>query len=60
MMIQGRIRSLGFEMANEQILSEQFHPEASPGPRDVEPLFHRLVQQVRSHCLATRHAQLAD
>lgn len=28
------------------VFSVQFHPEASPGPRDAHPLFHRFVEQM--------------
>lgn len=31
----------------------QGHPEASPGPRDVEPLFARFTQLMHEHRLAT-------
>ena len=45
----------GFEIADKQILSVQFHPEASPGPHDAEPLFDRFAKRVRAH-FTQRHA----
>lgn len=45
----------GFEISEKQILSVQFHPEASPGPHDAEPLFDRFAKRVRRH-FTQRHA----
>ena len=38
----------GFEMPAQQILSVQFHPEASPGPRDAEYLFDDFAERLQS------------
>jgi len=32
------------------VFSVQYHPEASPGPRDAEPLFIEFMQAVIAHC----------
>ena len=32
--------------------SFQGHPEASPGPHDVAPLFDRFIEQIRRHAAA--------
>ena len=49
----------GFEAVGEQILSVQYHPEASPGPHDAEPLFDRFAVRVKNHRIATQQASLA-
>ena len=46
----------GFEAAGGQVLSVQYHPEASPGPRDAEPLFDRFAARVRNRHIAARPA----
>jgi carbamoyl-phosphate synthase small subunit len=38
----------GIELTNAPAFSFQGHPEASPGPRDVEPLFARFSQMMQS------------
>ena len=49
----------GFEIPGKQILSVQFHPEASPGPHDAAPLFERFAERVKGH-FAQRHASAND
>ncbi len=49
----------GFETVDQQILSVQYHPEASPGPRDAEPLFDRFAARVRDHRIAAQRAPIA-
>ena len=44
----------GFETADGQVLSVQYHPEASPGPRDAEPLFDRFAARVRNRRIAAQ------
>ncbi|WP_110647814.1 glutamine-hydrolyzing carbamoyl-phosphate synthase small subunit [Salinicola peritrichatus] len=39
----------GIELTDRPAFSFQGHPEASPGPRDVSPLFDRFVAMMRSH-----------
>ena len=46
----------GFETAGEQIMSVQYHPEASPGPHDAEPLFDRFAARVKKHRIAAQQA----
>jgi carbamoyl-phosphate synthase small subunit len=36
--------------------SFQGHPEASPGPHDVAPLFDRFIEQIRSHAASSEAA----
>jgi carbamoyl-phosphate synthase small subunit len=36
--------------------SFQGHPEASPGPRDVQPLFDRFIALIERHRVNARHA----
>jgi carbamoyl-phosphate synthase small subunit len=38
----------GFLHADKQILTVQFHPEASPGPHDAAYLFRHFVESVKS------------
>lgn len=49
----------GFETVDQQIMSVQYHPEASPGPHDAEPLFDRFAARVKNHRAAARRAPLA-
>ncbi|SIT11162.1 glutamine-hydrolyzing carbamoyl-phosphate synthase small subunit [Neptunomonas antarctica] len=37
----------GIERTDRQAFSFQGHPEASPGPRDVAPLFDRFIKEMR-------------
>lgn len=49
----------GLEYHRPNCFTVQFHPEASPGPMDTEPLFDRFVQEMirhRSEKGAPRHA----
>ena len=46
----------GFEIAGRNVLSVQFHPEASPGPHDAEPLFDRFADRVRDRSAQRRTA----
>ena len=50
----------GFETVDEQILSVQYHPEASPGPHDAEPLFDRFAARVRNYRTAAQPVSLAS
>ena len=36
----------GLRYLNGNVLTVQFHPEASPGPRDTENLFDRFVRRM--------------
>ena len=38
----------GLELANGRAFSVQYHPEASPGPRDSTHLFGRFVAGLRT------------
>ena len=38
----------GIELTDAPAFSFQGHPEASPGPRDVAPLFDRFVGMLRT------------
>ena len=49
----------GFETVDRQIMSVQYHPEASSGPHDAEPLFDRFAARVKNHRAAARRAPLA-
>ncbi len=40
----------GIERIDRQAFSFQGHPEASPGPHDVAPLFDRFVNMIREAC----------
>jgi len=37
----------GLALKNRPVFSVQYHPEASPGPRDSHLLFHRFVGMMR-------------
>jgi len=37
----------GIAIADRPVFSVQYHPEASPGPQDVSPLFDRFVASMR-------------
>ena len=50
----------GFETIEEQILSVQYHPEASPGPHDAEPLFDRFATRVKNHRILAQQTPLAS
>jgi len=39
----------GIRVENREIFSVQYHPEASPGPRDSQYLFARFVDMMRAH-----------
>ena len=39
----------GIERTDKKAFSFQGHPEASPGPRDVAPLFDRFIDNVKAH-----------
>lgn len=39
----------GIEIVGKPIFSFQGHPEASPGPHDVEPLFARFIKAMETH-----------
>ncbi|HEY9541737.1 MAG TPA: carbamoyl-phosphate synthase small subunit, partial [Luteimonas sp.] len=38
----------GFELTDAPAFSFQGHPEASPGPHDVAPLFDRFIESMRA------------
>lgn len=40
----------GIERLDKQAFSFQGHPEASPGPHDVAPLFDRFVTMIKESC----------
>jgi carbamoyl-phosphate synthase small subunit len=37
----------GLRMKDRPVFSVQYHPEASPGPRDASPLFEHFVSLMR-------------
>ena len=39
----------GIALKNKPVFSVQYHPEASPGPRDSHYLFTRFVEMMRAH-----------
>jgi carbamoyl-phosphate synthase small subunit len=39
----------GLALADRPVFSVQYHPEASPGPRDSHYLFERFAQMMRKH-----------
>ncbi|NQZ52559.1 MAG: carbamoyl-phosphate synthase small subunit, partial [Moritella sp.] len=39
----------GIERTDTSAFSFQGHPEASPGPRDVAPLFDRFIREIEAH-----------
>ena len=43
----------GIELSNGQAFGFQGHPEASPGPHDVAPLFDRFIAMMKSATLVT-------
>jgi carbamoyl-phosphate synthase small subunit len=42
----------GFRHINAQVMSVQFHPEASPGPHDANYIFERFMQTAVSGAMA--------
>jgi carbamoyl-phosphate synthase small subunit len=38
----------GIELTDRPAFSFQGHPEASPGPQDVAPLFDRFIEQMQA------------
>ena len=38
----------GLALTDKPVFSVQYHPEASPGPRDSHYLFERFVDMMRS------------
>ncbi|MEO0956730.1 MAG: glutamine-hydrolyzing carbamoyl-phosphate synthase small subunit [Pseudomonadota bacterium] len=49
----------GFELPKQQILSVQFHPEASPGPHDAAYLFDEFVERARA-AVASKEASFTE
>ena len=47
----------GIELTDAPAFSFQGHPEASPGPHDVAPLFDRFVSMMRDSGLGTRDSR---
>jgi len=39
----------GIALKDKPVFSVQYHPEASPGPRDSHYLFKRFVELMREH-----------
>jgi carbamoyl-phosphate synthase small subunit len=39
----------GIALSDKPVFSVQYHPEASPGPRDSHYLFHRFVGMMKEH-----------
>jgi len=46
----------GVELAGRPVFSFQGHPEASPGPHDIEPLFDRFARAVTAHRAAQQES----
>jgi carbamoyl-phosphate synthase small subunit len=44
----------GLALADKPVFSVQYHPEASPGPRDSHYLFKRFAELMRRSQRATR------
>jgi len=40
----------GIERSDRPAYSFQGHPEASPGPHDLRPLFDRFILEMKEHC----------
>jgi carbamoyl-phosphate synthase small subunit len=49
----------GFARTDQPAFCFQGHPEASPGPHDVDYLFDRFVRLIEEQRNATRHSSLA-
>jgi len=49
----------GFAHRELPIFSVQYHPEASPGPHDAEPLFARFVDSMKTRSKSGREASIA-
>jgi carbamoyl-phosphate synthase small subunit len=47
----------GIALADRPAFSVQYHPEASPGPRDSRHLFHRFVELIEDEKLKNDHSQ---
>jgi carbamoyl-phosphate synthase small subunit len=43
----------GLSLRDRRVFSVQYHPEASPGPRDSHYLFNRFVKMMREHRAST-------
>jgi carbamoyl-phosphate synthase small subunit len=50
----------GIARTDRPAFSFQGHPEASPGPHDLIPLFDVFLDQMRGHGLAGKHAHHAE
>jgi carbamoyl-phosphate synthase small subunit len=49
----------GLALEGKPVFSVQYHPEASPGPRDSHYLFKRFVEMMRQHKLLQRERSQA-
>jgi carbamoyl-phosphate synthase small subunit len=47
----------GIALTDRPAFSVQYHPEASPGPRDSHYLFHRFVELIEDEKLKSEHSQ---
>jgi carbamoyl-phosphate synthase small subunit len=50
----------GLQVTGKPIFSVQYHPEASPGPRDSHYLFARFAEMVRTHAAKSRSSAAAS
>mgnify|MGYP002243729934 FL=1 len=39
----------GFELKDAPVFCFQGHPEASPGPHDIQPLFDRFIANIQKY-----------
>jgi carbamoyl-phosphate synthase small subunit len=50
----------GLALTDRPAFSVQYHPEASPGPRDSHYLFHRFVELMEDEKLKAEHSQASQ
>ena len=49
----------GIQLRNRPVFSFQGHPEASPGPHDLLPLFERFIHDMEGHKRSTTRAVIS-
>jgi carbamoyl-phosphate synthase small subunit len=57
-LFDGTLQGIAFR--NKPAFSFQGHPEASPGPHDVKPLFERFIQDMDARKRSVRKAILSS